>query len=66
MKIIELEQLIRDGMRAHPGQHPLALVTGDGPLATQIPARFGEAANTLAARPKEARKGDEGQFNGWA
>ena len=56
MKIRELEQLIRDGMRAHPGQHPLALVTGDGPLSAQIPAEFADGAKTLATRPRQGGK----------
>ena len=50
MKIRELEQVLREGIRAYPGQPQLALLTGDGPLASRVPPEFASAARTLASR----------------
>ena len=50
MKVRELERILREGLKAHPGTPALALLTGDGSLGASVPAEFAEAANTLASR----------------
>jgi hypothetical protein len=47
MRIKELEKVLRDAMRIHPGRLALALLTGDG---ATMPPEFAESARSLAGR----------------
>ena len=50
MKVRELERILREGMKAHPGRPPLALLAGDGSLGASVPSEFAAAASSLTSR----------------
>ena len=50
MELREFEKMLRDVMKANPGQSPLALLAQNG---ISVPPEFAEAAQTLASRSEE-------------
>jgi len=50
MRIGELEKVLKEAVRVYPGQSPIALLAGGGPLAGAIPAEFIPSIESLSNR----------------
>ena len=56
MRIGELEKVLREAVRVHPGQSPVALLAGGGSLAGAIPAEFVPSIRSLSNRTDDGAR----------